>query len=508
MNLTMLLDMAADGFGERVVVGRRATGFTAADLHRFSASGARWLRDQNASALVYLDSNGPAFPTALFAAARAGVPLVPLNYRLGTDQLAELLARHPGAVAIAPRALAPLLGKAGLPSCPADDWIAKVRESARFAAPDQGAAETERPAVIIYTSGTTSAPKGVLLRHANLVSYVLGSVEFAGADRDDTSLVSVPPYHIAAVANAITNLYAGRRCIVLEQFAGGDWLDLVRGEGVTHALVVPTMLAKIMASGGDMSVPTLRSLAYGGAAMPVAIIRQALAAWPHVDFVNAYGLTETSSTISVLGPDVHRAAQTSPDPAMRARLGSAGRPLPSVEVQIRHRDGAVCGPGQVGRIWVRGEQVSGEYAGTGPVLDEHGYFDTRDEGFLDEAGYLFVGGRADDTIIRGGENIAPAEIEDILLTHEDVADAAVVGIPDEVWGQRLEAVVVAREGATLDPDGIREHVRRHLRGSKTPERVVVWDELPRNDVGKLVRRHVVERMLQGELSPADGRHHP
>jgi acyl-CoA synthetase (AMP-forming)/AMP-acid ligase II len=356
--------------------------------------------------------------------------------------------------------------------------------------------------VIIYTSGTTSEPKGVVIRNANLLAYVFGSVEFAAAAETEAALISVPPYHIAAVANAITNLYAGRRSVVLDQFTPEQWLDVVRTEQITNALVVPTMLARIMAADGvDQGVPSLRSLAYGGASMPLPVVERALQTWPAVDFVNAYGLTETSSTIAVLGPDDHRAALASPDPAVRARLGSAGRVVPAVEVEIRDEDGRPRTDGGPGRIWVRGEQVSGEYTGSGSVLDAAGFFDTRDVGHLDSAGYLFIRGRADDTIIRGGENIAPAEIEDSLLSHPDVVDAVVVGIPDEEWGQHIAAAVVLRAAATTTGDTLREHVRRTLRSSKTPDRILVWDELPRTETGKLIRREALARIVDPRPTP-------
>lgn len=492
MNLSMLLDMAADGFGERLIVGRNADGYTAEQLRTLAVGGSSILQAAQASALVYLDVNGPCFPVALFAAAHAGVPLVPINYRLAAPQLEGLVAKHPGGLGIADAGSRWLFEQAGLPVYTTAEWLAAAAGGACGGLP----ADDNNPAVIIYTSGTTSEPKGVLLRHHNLVSYVFGSVEFANADATDAAVVSVPPYHIAAVANAITNLYAGRRCIALERFTGAEWLQLVRSEHVTHALVVPTMLARIMAVDGDKSVPSLRSLAYGGAIMPPAVIEQALSVWPNVDFVNAYGLTETSSTISVLGPDEHRAAIASQDPAVRARLRSAGRVVPSVEIQIRGDDGSLLEGGAVGRIWVRGEQVSGEYTHTGSVLDADGFFDTRDEGYLDEADYLFIRGRTDDTIIRGGENIAPAEIEQTILTHDDVADAAVVGVADQEWGQRLVAAVVAAPGRAVDPEELRTFVRARLRSSRTPDWFLVWSDLPRTETGKIVRRAVVARIEQ------------
>jgi acyl-CoA synthetase (AMP-forming)/AMP-acid ligase II len=354
--------------------------------------------------------------------------------------------------------------------------------------------DTGAPAVLIYTSGTTSAPKGVLLRHHNLVSYVLGSVEFGAAEPEHAAIVCLPPYHIAAVANTITNLYAGRRCVTLPSFSPEQWLATVRDEQVTNALVVPTMLARIMTADADKSVPSLQTLAYGGAAMPLPVIEEALIEWPHVAFANAYGLTETSSTIAVLGPEDHRAAVGADDPGVRVRLASVGRPLPGVDIAIRDPDNNALPAGQQGRIWVRGEQVSGEYAGTGPLVDATGFFDTRDEGYLDDDGYLFVKGRADDTIIRGGENIAPAEIEDVLLRHEGVADAVVLGVPDAEWGQRIEAVCVLRPSADVSEDELRAHVRSLLRSSKTPDRIAFWPELPRTETGKLVRRQLLDQL--------------
>ncbi|MCU1599571.1 MAG: long-chain fatty acid--CoA ligase, partial [Frankiales bacterium] len=318
----MLLDMAADTFGDRVVVGRRADGLTAAELRDLATAAAAELVVSGCDSLVYLAVNGPALPVALFAAALAGIPLVPVNYRLGSAQLDALLANHPKAFGIAgsPDEGA-ALDRAGISWVRPDAWMTDLRERPSV---QPVPVDEDAPAVVIYTSGTTSAPKGVLLRHVNLVSYVLGSVEFLCADADDAALVSVPPYHIAAIANVITNLYAGRRTIVLEQFTPDQWLSLIEEERVTNALMVPTMLTRVLEGLAEQQVPTLRTLAYGGAPMPRPCIEKALRAWPHVDFVNAYGLTETSSTISVLGPEDHRAALSSDDPAVRARLSSAG----------------------------------------------------------------------------------------------------------------------------------------------------------------------------------------
>jgi acyl-CoA synthetase (AMP-forming)/AMP-acid ligase II len=182
---------------------------------------------------------------------------------------------------------------------------------------------------------------------------------------------------------------------------------------------------------------------------------------------------------------------------VRARLGSTGLPLPGIEIEIRDEDGRPSPPDVTGDIYVRGEQVAGEYLGAGGVTD--GWFATRDRGHVDEAGYIFVEGRADDTIIRGGENIAPAEIEEVLLAHEDVIDCAVVGIDDVEWGQRIAAAVVLVPSAITTPEDIRSFARKRLRSSKTPDVVVVLDELPYTETGKLLRRVVREDISRSSV---------
>jgi acyl-CoA synthetase (AMP-forming)/AMP-acid ligase II len=472
MNLAMLLDMAAAGFGERVGFGPRDRGLTYQELRQRAGAGAALIREHGADCVVYRAETGPAFPVALFAASWAGVPLVPLNYRLGAEQLDAQLANHPGALEV-------------------DDWIAATAPGATSGAdPGPWPDDPDTIALLLYTSGTTATPKAAVMRHRHLAAYVLGTVEFASASEDDAALVSVPPYHIAGVSNAVSNVYAGRRVVHLPDFSAEAWLDTARAEAITHALVVPTMLARIVehldrAGASGAGLPALRSLAYGGASMPAPVIERALELFPTTDFVNAYGLTETSSTIAVLGPDEHRAAAASDDPAVRARLGSAGRLVPGVEAEIRD-----------GELWVRGEQVSGEYVGREPSLDAGGWFPTRDRAHFDPDGYLFLEGRADDTIIRGGENIAPAEIEDVLRRHPGVADVAVVGVPDEEWGQRIAAVVVRRHDAAVTAEELQAFAREHLRTSKTPDVVEFRPELPHTETGKLLRRALLADLVR------------
>jgi acyl-CoA synthetase (AMP-forming)/AMP-acid ligase II len=224
------------------------------------------------------------------------------------------------------------------------------------------------------------------------------------------------------------------------------------------------------------------------------VIERAMQLLPQVDSTNAYGLTETSSTITVLTPDDHRLAMASDDPDVRRRLSSLGRPLPSVELEIRDDDGAAVGHGGWGEIHVRGEQISGEYLEQGSRLLPDGWFPTRDRGSVDAEGYLFLEGRIDDIIVRGGENISPGEVEDVLLAHDAVADCAVVGVADEQWGEAVAAAVVLLEGGSATETELQEWVTLHLRSSRSPSRIEFRAELPYNETGKLLRRQVRAEM--------------
>lgn len=439
MNVALLLEMAADGFGDR----RAVNGLTYAELQKAAEESAATIAAEHKRALVVVDVNSPAIPIGLFGAAKAGVPFVPLNYRLTEAEIAER--------------------EASLPAELPDDV-----------------------AVLLFTSGTTGAPKAAVLRHHHLTSYVLSTVEFMGAEEDEATLVSVPPYHVAGISVVLSSVYSGRRIVYLPQFSPEAWVEAARREAVTHAMVVPTMLGRILdvVAADGKGLPALRHLSYGGGRMPLAVIERAMELLSGTGFVNAYGLTETSSTIAVLTPEDHREAFLSDDPAVRARLGSVGRPLPTLEVEIR--DGEVC---------VRGEQVSGEYLGRDSTLTRDGWFHTNDAGRLDDDGYLFVEGRLDDVIVRGAENLSPGEIEDVLLSHAGVAEAAVVGIPSDEWGEAVAAVVVLTDAGSVTKAELQDWVRERLRSTRTPERIEFRDELPYNETGKLLRR-----VLKAELA--------
>jgi fatty-acyl-CoA synthase len=493
MQTTLLLDIAADACPDRAAL----VGMDFASLRARANATAHWLRASGAAHAVFIGLNGNALPVMLFAAGMAGMPFVPINYRLSDSDMNKLIARtEPGMVVVDDDMAARI--------APVDGIQIMLRSAfeARFMNADAPELvelpESENDvAVLLFTSGTTGDPKAAVLRHANLTSYVMSTVEFLGSEEDEAALVSVPPYHIAGISAILTSAYGGRRIVYLPAFTPEAWVELAARERVTNAMVVPTMLDRIldvMAKTGE-TLPHLRALSYGGGRMPEPTIARALTMLPNVAFVNAYGLTETSSTVALLGAEDHRTAIESDDPLVRRRLGSVGQPLPSIELEIRDPEGKALGPNQSGEIHVRGDQVSGEYLHKKAIADD-GWFATNDGGWLDDDGYLYVEGRLDDVIVRGGENISPGEIEDILRQHDSIADVAVLGLPDDQWGERIVAVIVCHDGGA-DCDALAALVRGQLRSTKTPEAWFVRDELPYNETGKLLRR-----VLKAELTAA------
>lgn len=489
MNITTLLDMAAEAFADRIGVVSGETRLSYAELREQAYRAARTFSSAKVQHIALLDVTSPAAPVALFGAAYAGLPYVPINYRLTRPEINALLDR-----------VAPVLVIAGPEQkgqIDAREGVTVLDRAALLALPDDGGEppvageDPSAVAVQLFTSGTTGAPKAAILRHENLSSYILGTVEFASAEETDAIVVTVPPYHIAGISAVLSSTYACRRMVQLEAFEPAAWLAAARQEQVSNAFLVPTMLQRVvehLEGLGEMAnLPALRALAYGGGKMPLSVIENAMRLFPGVDFTNAYGLTETSSTIAVLGPEDHRFAAASRDPQVRRRLGSVGKPG-AVEIQIRDEDGRVLGPEEAGLVFVRGPQVAGEYREQGSQLDAEGWFPTKDRGFLDAEGYLFLDGRADDVIVRGGENISPGEIEDVLLSHEAVADVACVAMPDEQWGEAVAAAVVLKPGATATAEALQALVRGQLRSSRVPQKIQFRDALPYNETGKLLRR--------------------
>lgn len=496
MNIITMLDMAKNCFPDRHAITSGERHLTYQDIFNLSASAAERIRNSEAENVSFIDISSPALPIALFASAWVGKPFAPLNYRLSSSDISELLNRlAPALVVCGQDYMTQVAGSDDLKPATSGSLLSATAASETPNVHDWDS-NPEETAILLFTSGTTGGPKAAILRHRNLCSYVTGSVEFMSAGPEEAILTSVPPYHIAAMANLLSSIYAGRRIVQLPNFDADKWIDLVKQEKVTHAMLVPTMLARIAdrLEARQETLPTLTSVSYGGGKTSRPVVEKILQLLPDTNFVNAYGLTETSSTVSILGPKEHREAIASDDPAVRSRLGSAGRPLPTLEVSIRNHRGQEISSGISGEIWIRGDQVSGEYKGRHSQLTEDGWFKTNDGGHFDEAGYLYVEGRLDDVIIKGGENISPGEIEDVIVTHSAVSDVAVVGVSDRDWGELIIAMVVLQDKAEASEQDIIDYVRDRLRSIKSPDRVVFRDELPYNSTGKLLRNILREEL--------------
>lgn len=517
MNTANFLSIPASMFGDQEILVHGDTRLTYADtlsrVRRLASALCRRGAGRGTSVAV-LATNSHRYVECYYATATAGATFVPLNYRAKLHELEHMISRAAPAVLIYARRYAPLLeqlaGKLpanmvriALESGDGDEDLEALIASAGDEMDDAEIEESDT-SVLMYTSGTTSLPKGVMLSFGDFTSYVVGTVEMADGEPRGAALLCVPLYHIAGATNIMTSLWTGRKLVLLSQFDAGEWLEAVEREKVTHAFVVPTMLKQILDhprfAATDLS--SLTNLSYGGAPMPFPVIRRALESFPAgCGFVNAFGQTETTSTLTVLGPDDHRlTGDAAADEAVLRRLHSIGKPLPDVEIKVVDELGVALPPNQTGEILVRTPRVMKGYAGDvegGARMEDDGYLHTRDLGYVDDDGYVFLVGRQDDMIIRGGENIAPAEVESILQGHAAIEEVAVLGLPSVEWGQIVAAAVVLRPGTQATPEELSEYCRSRLASFKKPEVIQVIDELPRNPLGKILRTELRQRLTAG-----------
>jgi len=275
-------------------------------------------------------------------------------------------------------------------------------------------------------------------------------------------------------------------------------MKMVQNEKVTRAMLVPTMLKWIIEHPDfpKYDLSSLKVITYGAAPMPFEVIKKAIGEMPWVRFINAFGQTETASTITALGPEDHVLEGTEEEIGKKLKrlTSSVGRPLPDVEVKIVNEQGEVLPACEVGEILAKGPQVMKGYwedaDKTNKVMTEDGWLRTGDMGWVDEEGYIYLAGRSDDMIIRGGENISPEAIEDILLSYPKIEEAAVIGVPDPEWGQEPKAIVVLKKGESATAGEIIEYCRDRLAGFKRPRSVVFIDRLPRNQMGKILKKEL------------------
>ena len=353
--------------------------------------------------------------------------------------------------------------------------------------------DDEDTTVLMFTAGTTGIPKGVMLTHQSFSSYLLAHVTPADPDSEERNLLAVPLYHIAGMQAVMAAIYGGRTLIIMRQFEPTGWMDLVQSERANRAMMVPTMLKEIMDHPRFHScdLSSLDVITYGAAPMPLEVIKRAIQEFPGTYFINAFGQTETASTITMLSPEDHVLNGPPQEVEIRLRhLTSIGKPLEDVEVRLVDERGLVVPVGEVGEIVARGPRIMKGYwmeeqASESPLVG--GWLHTGDLAYRDEDGYIYLAGRARDIIKRGGEMISPEEVERVLMSHTGVEDAAVIGVQDVDWGERVRAVVVPRDREVSEAELI-DYCHQRLASFKRPESVVFVDELPRSSLGKLLKR--------------------
>lgn len=463
--------------------------------------------------IAWFSENRAELVVALYAVPRAGAVLVLGNVRHTPDEQVAMLKAATASIVVGSAEqlarLAPHAGElhavrrwycidgaeegADLPPATQD----AVELFAREPEPPRSGLEEHDPVWLIHTSGSTGAAKGSLLTHRSLLAASLNTSLSRPILDDDVYLFPFPLFHVAAY-NVVVHHLAGRPVVLLPRFDADAVLTAVRDEGVTTVSLAPTMLSMLLdhPERRDTDLASLRRIAYGASAMPLELLRRTLAELPDVGLAQGYGMTELSGNAVFLGPDEHRRAGAD-QPWL---LAAAGRPAPLVQLRIADDTGTDVQPGTTGEILVRGDQVHGGYWDDPGATagSRHGeWFRTGDIGRIDEAGYLYVVDRLKDVIITGGENVASREVEDVLSTHPDVAAVAVVGIPDDRWGERVCAVVVWRDGSgstASREQALINWTDGRLAGFKRPRVVVTVDELPLNASGKVDKRTLRDRI--------------
>lgn len=351
---------------------------------------------------------------------------------------------------------------------------------------------------LIYTSGTTGRPKGAMLSHRNLLTAVANAGFAAVPATDSVALFPWPLCHVAGYSILISHL-TGATLVLLRSYDPDGFLHAIESHGVTTTSLAPTMLNMILdhPEFHRYDLSSLRNISYGAAAMPAEVLRRAMAELPDVDFGTGFGMTELAGNVMSFGSEGHRLAARGDLPVDVLR--SVGRELPLSAVRVVNDGMEDVAVGEVGELVIRGDQVMQGYWNNETATQEAfagGWFHSGDLARWDEAGYLYIVDRKKDMILTGGENVYSREVEEVLYLHPGVAEAAVIGVPDPVWGENVVACIQNRAGFTLTEADIIDHCRNYLAGYKKPKRVVFVDELPRNAAGKILKRELRDRLRQ------------
>jgi acyl-CoA synthetase (AMP-forming)/AMP-acid ligase II len=443
----------------------------------------------------FLDKNHPACLEILFAAASIGAVTTVVNWRLTGDELAHVLDdSRPRLLFVGAELRAAAEAAASVERIVVvDDEYESLIAAATPVAPEEiGEDET---ALIIYSSGTTGRPKGVLLSQRALANHAANLAPAFPFDDGDANLVCMPLFHVGGIGYCLFGIRAGAPTIMTREPDAASLIGAVRA-GATHAFFVPPVIARFLQAGeaASAAIAGLRYIVYGAAPMPLPLLHRALETWPETSFVQVYGQTELCGAVTALGDAEHR------DPDRPHLQLAAGKAVLGCEIRVVHPEtGDVLPAGEAGEIWVRSNQNMTGYLNrpeaTAETITADDWVRTGDIGRLDADGYVYIEDRLKDMIITGGENVYGPEVESVLIEHPAVADAAIIGVPDDYWGESVKAIVVP--SAEVDANDIIAFCRGHLAGYKCPRTVDFVPSLPRNPSGKILKTALREPFWRG-----------
>lgn len=463
--------------------------------------------------IAYLGKNHHLYFEVFMGAAKIGAVMAPVNWRLAPPEVAYILDNCEAEVVFVGPGFEDIVAKV-LPNCPRVQHVIgidAVMDGAQDYRSWRDAHQAIDPAIAIaqddeflqlYTSGTTGRPKGAIMTHGSILSARLTANndgparEWQVPIENDVSLVAMPCFHISGTGNGIANIVSGTHSIVLPEYDPTQALELIEKYPISKLFLVPAAIQILLnhPRANEVDFSTLRYITYGASPIPLELMKEAMDVLG-CGFVQMYGMTETSGTITALDPKDHL-------PEGSPKMRSVGTALDGVELKVIDEDGNSLPPGAIGEIATRsGKNMAGYWRlpdASAETIGSDGWLKTGDAGFLDEDGYLYIQDRVKDMIISGGENIYPAEVENALYAHPQIGDVAVIGIPSEKWGEEVKACVVVKEGAQLSEADVIAHAREHIAGYKCPKSIDFIAELPRNPSGKILRKDLRAPYWEGK----------